>query len=124
MASPRESHSGASDSVHSLPRVFTSPHVHSRPSTSARRYLSESGIARELDITVSTIIDSEDIDVLGSDVAANGATTTIATTEDDRDTVVISEKQKEIKRIKQKIQEKTKFEKQEQWKNENKKKIK
>ena len=93
MTSPRESNSGASDLVHSPPRVVTSsPHVHSRPSTSARRYLSESGIARDLEITVSTIIESEDSDVLGSDDAADGATTTTATTVTLR--IVPSEKRK------------------------------
>ncbi|KAK8372174.1 hypothetical protein O3P69_016192 [Scylla paramamosain] len=67
------------------PRVFTStPSIHSRPSTSARRPLSISGIEQELEITVSTIIESEDSDVLGSDDAGDrGTSTTTATTDDE-----------------------------------------
>ncbi|KAK8371985.1 hypothetical protein O3P69_014191 [Scylla paramamosain] len=54
------------------------------PSTSARRPLSISGIEQELEITVSTIIESEDSDVLGSDDAGDrGTSTTTATTDDE-----------------------------------------
>ncbi|KAK8382109.1 hypothetical protein O3P69_015220 [Scylla paramamosain] len=85
MAGHHGSDSASSDLVHSPPRVFTStPSIHSRPSTSARRPLSISGIEQELEITVSTIIESEDSDVLGSDDAGDrGTSTTTATTDDE-----------------------------------------
>lgn len=71
------SDSDVSDSVRSPLHILTStPHARATSSTSVRRFLSESGIARELEVTVSTIIESEDSDVLGSDTGGDACSTT------------------------------------------------
>ncbi|KAK4325583.1 hypothetical protein Pmani_003845 [Petrolisthes manimaculis] len=77
MASSRKNDSTVSDLANSTQCVFTSTHRDPvKASKPTRHFLSQSGIEKELEITVSTIIESEDSDVLGTEGEAGTTTET------------------------------------------------